>query len=138
MANGKGEVAVWDTATWKRHYTLPTGRGSEVRFSPDNKTLASIDSVFRFWNMQTGERVDRTSGHEEAIAELAFSPGGERLASTGSDRTLRIWDPKTGKQVRVQDITCPTRFYIEMPEMEVSYTRYPKCFAWSSDGRNDG
>jgi WD40 repeat protein len=134
VGHHKGEVAVWETATWKRRYTFPTGRGPIVRFSPDSKTLASIDSAFRFWDMQTGKRMDRTFGHEEAIAELAFSPGGERLASIGFDRTLRIWDPKTGKQVRVQDVTCPPQFYTAEPNKEVAATRYPKSFAWSPDG----
>ena len=132
----KGEVIVWDTVTWKRRYTFATGLGAEVRFSPDGKTLACLDSVLRIWDMQTGNRVGRMSGHEGPVGYLAFSPGGERLASTGQDRTLRIWNSKTGKQIRVQDLTGPTLFYPkkELAHKEVSGPRYPKNVAWSTDG----
>jgi len=40
-------------------------------------------------------------GHERWIACIAFSPDGTQLASGGKDRTVRIWDVRTGQIVRV-------------------------------------
>jgi RNA polymerase sigma factor (sigma-70 family) len=38
-------------------------------------------------------------GHTEAAFDLAFSPDGTKLVSTGLDHTVRIWDARTGKEL---------------------------------------
>lgn len=41
-------------------------------------------------------------GHEDAVTALAVSTSGQKLASTGMDRTVRAWDLVTGDQISVQ------------------------------------
>gem|GEM_PF-1608352 len=38
--------------------------------------------------------------HERKVNSVAFSGDGSRLASTSTDRTLRLWDPATGELIR--------------------------------------
>jgi RNA polymerase sigma factor (sigma-70 family) len=38
--------------------------------------------------------------HEGAVRALAFAPGGKQLASASADKSLRVWDATTGKEVR--------------------------------------
>jgi WD40 repeat protein len=57
----------------------------------------SEDYTIRFWDLSSGKETRRFTGHEEAVADLAFTPDGKVLVSVGWDHTARIWDMATGK-----------------------------------------
>lgn len=40
------------------------------------------------------------AAHRDLIYDLAFSPGGQLLASAGYDRLIKLWDITSGKEVR--------------------------------------
>ena len=47
---------------------------------------------------QAAGPVHTLKGHTDRISGLSFSLDGRRLASSGGDQTIRIWDAASGKE----------------------------------------
>jgi WD40 repeat protein len=37
--------------------------------------------------------------HDGRVNDVTFSPEGKRIATTGSDRTARVWDVASGREL---------------------------------------
>lgn len=82
-----------------------------IAFSPDSKFLAvGGGSMFdrrtiTVFEMPGGRRILELLGHNNQINGLAFTPDGTRLISGSNDRSIRIWEIPTGRQVgQIQDM----------------------------------
>jgi WD40 repeat protein len=83
-------------------------------FSPDERSIVAArntlknESVFVLdvWEAETGEKTTslpvqpNTFEHTGTIAELAFAPGGELIASAGWDHSVRLWSFNTRQRVK--------------------------------------
>ncbi|MEQ8763859.1 MAG: protein kinase [Planctomycetota bacterium] len=76
-----------------------------VLVTPDGSRIAvgELQGAITVWDMRSGGRLNRLTGHHGYIAELAYSPDRDLLASGGWDRTIRLW--KLGEGRLVQTIT---------------------------------
>ena len=74
-----------------------------ARFSPDGKLFLSIsDTAIVIHESSSGKEVQALNGHKFSIDDAEFSPDGKLVASVSfNDRTARIWDVQTGKQIRI-------------------------------------
>ena len=68
-------------------------RGAFVTEGPEDSGLIDIR------DSETGERVLSFQGHDGDVNDVAFSPDGSLLASTGEDETLKVWDTSTWRVV---------------------------------------
>lgn len=47
------------------------------------------------------------TGHRDRITSIAYSPNGRWIATAAWDGTARLWDAKTGKEIRRLDVPAP-------------------------------
>ena len=86
----------------------PTALGSHeaeitvLRFSPDGSLLASgsSDHTAIVFEVTAQKEVARLLGHTFAVNDIAFHPHAD-LVATGGDRTVRLWNPRSGQAVMV-------------------------------------
>lgn len=69
----------------------------DLHWSRDSQVIysASADMTIASWNVETGERIRRHTGHEEVINCLDVSKRGEEFLVSGSDDgSISVWDPR--------------------------------------------
>jgi len=71
-----------------------------VEFSPDGKTLASFgydDGTIRLWDLTTRSEF-ASFRHFPEVNAIAFNPDGSKIASGGTDKTIKLWDVKSSTE----------------------------------------
>jgi WD40 repeat protein/serine/threonine protein kinase len=116
----------WEWRCLKRlRYERPVtfrghGRGEVkgVAVRPDGRIVASASGAeVQVWEAATGRVLRTLSGHSQTISRIAFSPGGDRLATAGSDHLVKLWDPETGRELHtLQGHTEPVRAIAFSPD----------------------
>jgi WD40 repeat protein len=113
------KLRCWDVSSGREQARFDLAPGPILlgpwAVSPDARVLAvgavnlrgSVGSrpcPITFWDLTTGKKLAVSQdAHKDSVTALAFSPDGKALASTGSDRTLRLWQPATGREERRLD-----------------------------------
>jgi DNA-binding beta-propeller fold protein YncE len=116
VAHHAGDGLILNAASLEPELTLVghTGFIPQAIFSPDGTKVAtaSLDFTARLWDAKTGKTLLTLKGQDDraedtstsvipaGIWSVAFSPDGRRLATSGSDRLIRIWDTKSGRQLK--------------------------------------
>ncbi len=62
----------------------------------------SRDKTIRIWD-SAGQCLKTLVGHDNWVRGLAFSPNGKHLLSVSDDKTMRIWDLKSGRCTKTID-----------------------------------
>ncbi|MGB3267583.1 MAG: NACHT domain-containing protein [Microcoleus sp.] len=70
-----------------------------VAFSRDGKLFATGDSgcAIGLWQVSDCQQIVFCKGHTDWIRSLTFSPDGTTLASASFDKTVKLWDIRTGE-----------------------------------------
>ena len=108
---GHNKVRIWHRETRERLHSCPKNMNpfvgffdtlclDAVAFSPDGQILAmNEENNITFWHPDAGQRLYELSGHTERVTSLAFSPDGKILITGSYDRTIRLWNVRTRKQL---------------------------------------
>jgi WD40 repeat protein/DNA-binding SARP family transcriptional activator len=79
------------------------GLGGALDWSPDGALFVTEGpeetGLIDIRDARTGRSVRSFPGHAADVNLVAFSPDGARLATSGDDGTVKLWDPRTGAQL---------------------------------------
>lgn len=74
-------------------------------------------SLIHVWDIYRGDKLETLNGHDELVRSVAFSPNGQRIASSSgagnltqhrADNSIRIWDVSSGRELlRMEGHTGP-------------------------------
>jgi WD40 repeat protein len=109
-AHPDGKIKLWHPSTGKLKGSFNVDVDAlvvltvwAIAFSPDGQTLASghhADSTVKNWNLSNGELLHALRGHVWAVNSVAFSPDGNIFVSGGADSNIKIWNSRTGREIR--------------------------------------
>lgn len=94
-------VRLWDPANGREILVLKehTIGVSSVAFSRDNKRLATAGEEVYVWDVPSGKILQTINAR--AVGSVAFSPDGKRLATASDDKTVRVYELASGKELLV-------------------------------------
>lgn len=79
---------------------------------------SAFDGSLAIWDLDSGFLLRTIAAHDKSVFDVAYSPDGARIASVSDDRTVRVWEARTGKEL-----------------MRAKTDGTPASVAFSADGR---
>jgi len=88
--------------------------------------VSATRNAVTVWDAPKGVIVARLDGHKTRVTSVSLSPDSESLVSGSLDGTVRVWEVKTGRQLK--NIGEEHDLVIDVP--------CPQKVIWSEDGRS--
>ena len=97
---------MWNASTLEaeRQLRSPYQTVNAVTYSPDGAQIAMCHQWGEISLWRTGELdqpLAEIHGHSEEVFDIAFLPDGSRMVTAGRDRTIRVWDVESHRQMAV-------------------------------------
>lgn len=102
-------LMAWDIASGKSFRNINVGQGvtSLAQQSNDPRFIyVAAGPQIRVYNLTNSQITKTFAGHADVVNAIAISFNNRLLLSGSNDKTARIWDVVTGKQIRALPVNC--------------------------------
>lgn len=79
-----------------------------------NQILCAEDTMVKIWDCRAKEFVQEFNAHTAEIDCACWSPDDQHIATVSADRTIKLWDSRTGGLVKME--TRPSSKTFKLPE----------------------
>src|SRR5262249_48984489 len=99
---GGNGAQIWNVQT-NDHWPLQTQKASRFKMAEISSDMTRVISVSeggkaQLWNAETGEELFPLD--DTGVTSAHFSSDGSSVVTASLNRTIRVWDPKTGRLTR--------------------------------------
>ena len=98
-------VKVWNVSdrTLFKSYDGHHGYSVSVAWSADGQSIAAgggtNDFTVRLWDVKTARPLQLFTGHTKDVEAVAFHPNEKWLISASEDKTMKVWDIASGREL---------------------------------------
>lgn len=107
-SNKPYSISIWSAESGEQEQEFPTEIEDLTAIcwpaNPHVIAIADRNAKIHIHNAETGHRQAVCIGHTATVYRLRWSPDGAHLASSGSDRYVRLWNGLTGEALAVLDL----------------------------------
>lgn len=103
---GSGRAQAWDPvqgAPFGEAYAAGSSATARIALSPDGAMVAVTGRTPALLDSRSGQRLTDLGGQVGGAVAAAWSPDGKRLATSGADGTLLVWELATLSPLRMVD-----------------------------------
>lgn len=102
--NISGKIDVWSVATKNRLVTIQEQFDISIlsiAVSPTFEVIAcACSNGLQIWNLKLKKITNKIyTGYTSQVLSVSFSDDGKKIVTGGADKTIRIWDSETGRQI---------------------------------------
>jgi WD40 repeat protein len=101
VARHPESCVLWDVRTRQPQRTIATARGyPTVRFCSKGSVIAyGVRGRIQFFDAGTGRILSENKDPRSAGMGIVFHPGGSVCFASAFDSSIRLWDPRTGREL---------------------------------------
>ena len=90
--------------------------------APERLVSGSDDFTLFLWHPEVDKKsIARLTGHQQLINEVKFSPDTRLLASASFDKSVKLWDGKTGKYEKLFNVGDDRVHFFSKCNLQIHY-----------------